>query len=306
MSTTKWLVGCMNVLTSETMSIVCIILAERRPNAVDRPGEFSDTVPYVTLARLDARPRLYNPHLPACLLTFIISAMASHTNAEQDTQLLSVGKQCSESSCLLVDFLPFKCQHCSKSFCGEHFLVAAHHCPQYDERKHDRIAPSCESLAQPSAHLLTYVPGPLCNTPVAIPPGEDPNIRMERHISTECNVMTGKSGRARSQPVCARGKCGKALYAPIPCNVRPAPLFIRVHPDAGRRTARNNIVLNIVSQRTTAARALRRPRPPLPSCPPRLLGQVPSSSRIFPLRKRRMYPVPSPVLCLHRPEIRPL
>ncbi|KAG9315708.1 hypothetical protein JVU11DRAFT_3355 [Chiua virens] len=128
--------------------------------------------------------------------------MVSDTNAEQDTQLLAVGQQCSESSCLLVDFLPFKCQHCSKNFCGDHFLVAAHHCPQYDESKHNRVAPGC----------------PLCNTPVAIPPGEDPNIRMERHINTECSVMTGKSGRTRSQPLCARGKCGKVLYAPIACN----------------------------------------------------------------------------------------
>ncbi|KAN0087638.1 hypothetical protein V8E55_006259 [Tylopilus felleus] len=128
--------------------------------------------------------------------------MSSTANAERDAQLLSIGQQCSESSCLFVDFLPFKCQHCSKSFCGEHFQVAAHHCPEYDESKHNRVAPSC----------------PLCNTPVAIPPGEDPNIRMERHISTECSVMTGKSGRTRSQPVCARGKCGKVLYAPIACN----------------------------------------------------------------------------------------
>ncbi|KAF8558250.1 hypothetical protein OG21DRAFT_1433429 [Imleria badia] len=151
------------------------------------PGEFQ---------RL-ARPRLYNPRpLPS------FSLMASNTNAERDTQLLSVGQQCSEASCLLVEFLPFKCQHCSQSFCGEHFLVAAHRCPQYDESKHNRVAPSC----------------PLCNTPVAIPPGEDPNIRMERHISTECSVMTGKSGRTRSQPLCARSKCGKVLYAPIACN----------------------------------------------------------------------------------------
>ena len=74
------------------------------------------------------------------------------------------------------------------------------------------------------ARLLTYILGPLCNTPVAIPPGEDPNIRMERHISMECSVMTGKSGKTRSQPVCARGKCGKVLYAPITCNVCPVLL----------------------------------------------------------------------------------
>ncbi|KIK99848.1 hypothetical protein PAXRUDRAFT_822300 [Paxillus rubicundulus Ve08.2h10] len=126
----------------------------------------------------------------------------ANANSDRDAQLLSVGRQCSESSCLLVDFLPFKCQHCSQSFCGEHFLVTAHRCPKYDESKYNRVAPSC----------------PLCNSPVAIPQGEDPNIRVERHILTECSVMTGKSGRSRSQPVCARGKCGKVLYAPIGCN----------------------------------------------------------------------------------------
>ncbi|KAG1715733.1 hypothetical protein ID866_1449 [Astraeus odoratus] len=127
---------------------------------------------------------------------------ALNNNTERDAQLLAVGRQCSAASCFLVDFLPFKCEHCSESFCAEHFTVAAHKCPKYDERKHDRVAPSC----------------PLCNTPVAIPPGEDPNIRMERHISSECNVMTGRSGRHKSTPVCARGKCGKVLFAPINCD----------------------------------------------------------------------------------------
>lgn len=203
--------------------------------------------------------------------------MTSNTDAERDTELLSVGQQCSESACLLVDFLPFKCQHCSKSFCGEHFLVAAHHCPQYDESKHNRIAPSCESFVPPSARLLTYIAGPLCNSPVAIPPGEDPNIRMERHISTECSVMTGKSGRTRTRPVCARGKCGKVLYASITCTVRSVVLCSRSHFDLGSRPARSSIVLSTASQRTTAAPALRRLHPPLPSRTARLYQQLPSS-----------------------------
>ncbi|KAJ8080559.1 hypothetical protein PM082_017393 [Marasmius tenuissimus] len=120
---------------------------------------------------------------------------------ERDQQLLSVGKQCSHVSCNLVDFLPFKCQHCQQSFCQEHFKVDDHKCPSYDASKHDRIAPSC----------------PLCNTPVAIPPGQDPNIRMERHFTQECSVMLGKEVK-KSTPICARGKCGKVLYAPIRCD----------------------------------------------------------------------------------------
>jgi hypothetical protein len=66
---------------------------------------------------------------------------------------------------------------------------------------------------------LIVPPGPLCNEIVAIPPGQDPNIRMEQHISTQCSVMTGKSGRSKSTPVCAKGKCGKVLFVPIRCDV---------------------------------------------------------------------------------------
>ena len=65
---------------------------------------------------------------------------------ERDAQLLEVGKQCSASSCMLVDFLPFKCQHCAEPFCGEHFLPTAHTCPKYDAAKHDRVAPPCKCI----------------------------------------------------------------------------------------------------------------------------------------------------------------
>ena len=60
--------------------------------------------------------------------------------------------------------------------------------------------------------------GPLCNEPVPIPPGEDPNIRMERHLNHDCSVMTGKSKSKAAR--CARGKCGKVLVTPIKCDVR--------------------------------------------------------------------------------------
>ncbi|KNZ76749.1 AN1-type zinc finger protein 2A, partial [Termitomyces sp. J132] len=122
---------------------------------------------------------------------------------DNGTQLLSIGKQCSHPSCLLIDFLPFKCQHCQESFCQEHFKVAAHKCPKYDEGRFNRVAPDC----------------PFCNTPVAVRPGQDPNDRMEDHIMKECPVMTGKTGRARTMPVCARANCNKVLFQPILCDI---------------------------------------------------------------------------------------
>ncbi|KIY64466.1 hypothetical protein CYLTODRAFT_425179 [Cylindrobasidium torrendii FP15055 ss-10] len=120
---------------------------------------------------------------------------------QRDQALLAVGKQCSHTSCGLVDFLPFKCQHCEQPYCQEHFLAKDHQCAKYDERQHNRIAPHC----------------PLCNEPVAIPPGQDPNVRMDRHITAECVLVTGKE-KQKTVPTCERAKCGKTLYQPIRCD----------------------------------------------------------------------------------------
>lgn len=42
---------------------------------------------------------------------------------------------------------------------------------------------------------------------------------MEEHFNNECSVMTGKTGKARTMPVCARGNCKKVLFQPIRCDV---------------------------------------------------------------------------------------
>lgn len=123
------------------------------------------------------------------------------STSEPPADLLSIGHQCSAQYCNLIDFLPFKCQHCERKFCGEHYLPASHNCDKYDESKHNRVAPSC----------------PLCNTPVTIPAGQDPNTPMERHITNECSVMTGKTKKS-AQPHCANPRCKKLLFAPIRCD----------------------------------------------------------------------------------------
>ncbi|TCD70898.1 hypothetical protein EIP91_001206 [Steccherinum ochraceum] len=118
-----------------------------------------------------------------------------------DNSMLNIGKQCSHNTCYLVEFLPFKCQHCQHSFCGDHFLPQAHQCDKYDESKHNRVAPDC----------------PFCKVPIAIRPGEDPNVRMERHFETDCAVLVGKSAKS-STPRCMKPTCRKVLFSPIPCD----------------------------------------------------------------------------------------
>lgn len=139
-------------------------------------------------------------------------------STSDNKQLLGIGKQCSHSQCNLVDFLPFKCQHCQDYFCQEHFKVSGHNCPKYDESKHNRVAPNC----------------PMCNTPVAVRLGQDPNIRMEEHFEKECSAMTGRKGKTKTMPVCAKSNCKKVLFSPIRCNscsdhFCPAHRFPRDH-----------------------------------------------------------------------------
>ncbi|KAJ3983605.1 hypothetical protein F5890DRAFT_1462715 [Lentinula detonsa] len=160
------------------------------------------------------------------------SSTQATPKVDQDGPLLDVGKQCSHPTCNLVDFLPFKCQHCQVSFCQDHYKVAEHSCPKYDENKHNRIAPNC----------------PLCNEPVAIRPGQDPNIRMEDHFARQCSVMTGHVAK-KSTPVCAQRKCGKVLFAPIHCDkcrksFCPSHRFPGDHACNTIQTARSGVSAN--------------------------------------------------------------
>lgn len=125
----------------------------------------------------------------------------SNIDSSVNSHMLYVGQQCHSSQCYLVDFLPFKCDHCHHSYCAEHYNPEAHACEKFDASKHNRVAPSC----------------PLCDTPIAIPPNEDPNLRMERHIETDCPVATGRKAKTSSVPICAKSHCGKKLFAPIKC-----------------------------------------------------------------------------------------
>lgn len=154
-------------------------------------------------------------------LDTMASSSAANSGSARDEQMLNVGRQCSHPTCHLVDFLPFKCQHCADSFCAEHFKPGSHTCAKYDEAKYNRVAPDCEY--HPRCSLVHVQPpfcsGPLCNEPVPIPPGEDPNVRMERHLAMDCSVMTGRSKKANATPKCARPKCGKLLFAQIQCDV---------------------------------------------------------------------------------------
>ncbi|KAG8928038.1 hypothetical protein FRC02_007432 [Tulasnella sp. 418] len=129
----------------------------------------------------------------------------------RSTELLDIGHKCSSPACGLVDFLPIKCQHCALPYCSDHFKPQAHSCPNFDATKHDRVAPEC----------------PFCGTPVAFAAGADPNMAMEKHFETKCEVvksggLVGMKSRATTkrpdgEPRCGRTRCNKVLMVPIKC-----------------------------------------------------------------------------------------
>ncbi|KAG0139336.1 hypothetical protein CROQUDRAFT_666672 [Cronartium quercuum f. sp. fusiforme G11] len=140
--------------------------------------------------------------------------MASSTS----NQLEEWGSHCSLSTCHALDFLPFKCQHCSNLYCSDHFKPSVrasehtHQCLAYDESLIDARVPSC----------------PLCGDPISIPPNTDPNIPMDSHLTNSCRLLD-RSGLMRTREAsparpsasraCARARCPNKMLVPILCNV---------------------------------------------------------------------------------------
>ncbi len=67
-----------------------------------------------------------------------------------------------------TDFLPFKCDLCHKTYCLDHRSAKDHRCP------HASIKDNQVSVC------------PLCEKPVSISKGQDPNQIIEKHISNGC------------------------------------------------------------------------------------------------------------------------
>ena len=166
----------------------------------------------------------------------------------QDGELLNIGQQCSatEQKCTVVDYLPYVCDHCKKRFCSDHRMPEAHSCEKWDQSMADRRALECELfvsflVAFKKARILMEIIGPLCSELIAIPPGEDPNLRLGRHVDRDCVVMHGKTAKQSTTPTCSRARCGKPLWQPITCDVRV--LIIHSYGCSGQVI---NIVINFI------------------------------------------------------------
>ncbi|KAI9323073.1 hypothetical protein BX666DRAFT_1883048 [Dichotomocladium elegans] len=110
-------------------------------------------------------------------------------------ELPNIGKHCTFDGCAQLDFLPYTCYRCKRIFCQEHFKLVDHHCPRIDDPQFDIRVPTC----------------PICDKPVPGPRGEDPNIRVNRHIQNNCADLDKPTN------VCHQKGCKAKLLVPMQC-----------------------------------------------------------------------------------------
>ncbi|KAF9430414.1 zinc finger, AN1-type domain [Podila epigama] len=117
-------------------------------------------------------------------------------------ELPSIGKHCSDATCSQLDFLPFTCPYCKQIFCQDHWRLEGHVCPKKDEATlQDQRVPIC----------------PLCDKPVPIKKGENPNLRMEQHISAGCPEPATTTSKPIYTNSCNAKGCKNRSAIPIVC-----------------------------------------------------------------------------------------
>ncbi len=123
-------------------------------------------------------------------------------------ELLDKGKHCEEEYCRQLDYLPFKCNACSKYYCVSHIKHDDHACK--DSHKLNYEIPSC----------------PLCSKTVVFTRGEDLDLCLAKHVK-ECetqirsdseNKTTNQSKDSNHTKKCAFDKCKTKDSLRFECN----------------------------------------------------------------------------------------
>mmetsp|Transcript_7612 Transcript_7612/g.8059 ORF Transcript_7612/g.8059 Transcript_7612/m.8059 type:complete len:345 (+) Transcript_7612:82-1116(+) len=105
-----------------------------------------------------------------------------------------VGGHCEMEGCNQQDFLPFKCNLCSKNLCLLHRSTVAH---------------SCVSAGN---NNVISIPCPICGKSIKMNQSDDANIEWERHFSTSCEQKSSSSSSSTNHPLkCASPSCNTIL-----------------------------------------------------------------------------------------------
>lgn len=111
-----------------------------------------------------------------------------------------LGANCALTICKRLDFLPLKCDACSKLFCKDHIKYTDHSCE--NSYKKDFQVPVC----------------PLCNKPVPVPRGEQPDIKVGEHIDRDCQSDPAIAKRKAYLNRCSLKGCKQKELVPVRCD----------------------------------------------------------------------------------------
>eukprot|EP00051_Salpingoeca_urceolata_P018011 m.250692 g.250692 ORF g.250692 m.250692 type:complete len:237 (-) comp19101_c0_seq1:1404-2114(-) len=114
-------------------------------------------------------------------------------------ELPHLGRQCAKQGCGQLDFLPYKCNACSATFCQDHYSYTAHECPEAYRK--NVVVPEC----------------PLCGELVTFSADGDPNIAMERHIQRGCKPKKPNASQQAYRHACAQPGCKKKEGMKLNC-----------------------------------------------------------------------------------------
>lgn len=118
-------------------------------------------------------------------------------------ELPHLGEHCQEDSCNTLDFLPFKCDACQKTFCINHYNYNNHKCTSLSLKNKDFQVPIC----------------PLCNQAVPYKRTELPDIMMSAHMDRDCMSDPAEDRRRKIfNNACKKKGCKKKELIPFMCN----------------------------------------------------------------------------------------
>eukprot|EP00873_Tetraselmis_striata_P002160 jgi/Tetstr1/422424/TSEL_013262.t1 len=110
---------------------------------------------------------------------------------QESADLLSIGTRCAHPECRQLDFLPFECDCCSRTFCLEHRTYRSHSCPSARAAGDETIV--C----------------PLCARAIRVAADEDANLAWERHQREGCD--TANYAKVHKKPRCPAPSCKEKL-----------------------------------------------------------------------------------------------
>ncbi|EEB19765.1 arsenite inducuble RNA associated protein aip-1, putative [Pediculus humanus corporis] len=114
-------------------------------------------------------------------------------------ELPEIGEHCNETSCNRLDFLPFKCDACSKIFCSHHMNYEKHKCSSVYKKN-------------------VYVPlCPLCELPVPIRRNQEPDVAVSEHIDNNCGENSKKTCKKLNGNRCSATGCKVKEMIPVIC-----------------------------------------------------------------------------------------